>query len=151
MRMCYCSRYGLQGFARSAPLVASTARIAAPRSTVSSARLPGLRPAGGARDDWSEVSDRCRRWVTHGGTVNLSRIRPVCGRSLLKPRLGINDLEVVEGFENVSEKLKLTVPPEWRRHLVLHYLDTRPVTHHLVSVFNRTDPSDIHADRGIKL
>ena len=44
------------------------------------------------------------------GTVNLSRIRPVCGRNLLKPRPGINDLEVVEGCENVAEKLKLTVP-----------------------------------------
>ena len=28
----------------------------------------------------------------------------------MKPRLGINDLEVVEGCENVAEKLKLTVP-----------------------------------------
>ena len=44
------------------------------------------------------------------GTVNSSRIRPICGRNLLKPRLGVNDLEVVEGCENVDEKLKLTVP-----------------------------------------
>ena len=48
------------------------------------------------------------------GTVNSSRIRPICGRNLLKPRLGVNDLEVVEGCENVDEKLKLTVPRQGR-------------------------------------
>ena len=47
---------------------------------------------------------------TAAGTVNLSRIRPVCGRNLLDPRLEINGLEVVEGCENVAEELKLTVP-----------------------------------------
>ena len=44
------------------------------------------------------------------GTVNLSRIRPFCGRILLKLRPGINDLEVVEGDENATKQLNLTIP-----------------------------------------
>ena len=44
------------------------------------------------------------------GTVKLSRIRPFCGRILLKLRPGINDLEVVEGDENATKQLNLTLP-----------------------------------------
>ena len=36
----------------------------------------------------------------------------MCGRNLLKQGLGLNDLEVVEGCDNVAEKLKSTVPTE---------------------------------------
>ena len=46
------------------------------------------------------------------GTVKLSRIRPFWGRYLLKPRPRIYDLEVVEGGENATKQLKLTIPYE---------------------------------------
>ena len=44
------------------------------------------------------------------GTVNLRRIRPFRGRILLEPRPGINDLELVDGGENATKQLNLTIP-----------------------------------------
>ena len=44
------------------------------------------------------------------GTVQLSRIRPFCGRMPLELRLGINDLAAAAGGENAAKLLNLTVP-----------------------------------------
>ena len=46
------------------------------------------------------------------GTVKLRRIRPSWEQNLLEFRPGINDFEVVEGGENVTKQLNLTVPIE---------------------------------------
>src|SRR6185369_14028682 len=40
---------------------------------------------------------------------------------------------------------------ERRRHLVLHHLHARAVTHHLLAVLERADATDVHADAGVEL
>ena len=57
-----------------------------------------------------EIRVKARWAIPRKGTVNLSRIRPFCGRILLKLRPGINDLQVVEGDENAAKQLNLTIP-----------------------------------------
>ena len=42
--------------------------------------------------------------------VQLSRIRPFCGRVPLNLRLGLNDLAAAVGGENAAKLLNLTVP-----------------------------------------
>src|SRR5207244_10664094 len=40
---------------------------------------------------------------------------------------------------------------EWRRHLVLHDLDTGPVADRVGAVLERLDPAHVQPDRGVEL